>query len=319
MKFSIIVPVYNVKDYLETCMNSLLRQDYLDYEILLIDDGATDGSGELCDRYQNDTRVRVFHKPNGGLSDARNYGIERATGDYLVFVDSDDWIEPSSLSEFSRVLYNNPVADILVTRLIESFDDGKNDRYKDQDFEKYLEGERFTKERAFEWNCWKSQNSFPAPKYIVGRNFVTTHGLKFLKGRLHEDIDWTCNLWYLAEEYAGCSYPWYHHRMNREGAITASINTKHYIDMMEIASIHYKAKDKDSFHKDSFARIMGTLYAWLRYTKDLDNEDLQIIGASMQANNEIFSVAPELKHKLFVVIYKLFGSTNALRMLRAYR
>ena len=107
--------------------------------------------------------------------------------------------------------------------------------------------------------------------------------------------------------------------MNRKGAITASINAKHYIDMIEIASMHYRNKDIDAIHKESFARLMGTVYAWFRYTRDLNIEDLRVIGEKMDSNSSIFTVAPELKHKVFVISYKLFGSTNSLRLLRLYR
>lgn len=91
---SVVVPVYNTKEYLERCINSLLKQTYSDMEIILVDDGSTDGSGEVCDRFAaGDGRVRVFHKENGGSSSARNLGIENARGDYIGFVDSDDYVD----------------------------------------------------------------------------------------------------------------------------------------------------------------------------------------------------------------------------------
>ena len=91
---SIIVPIYNVALYLERCLVSLTGQTYKNIEILLVDDGSTDASGALCDLWQSkDHRIQVFHKPNGGLSDARNYGLERASGDYVCFTDSDDWLD----------------------------------------------------------------------------------------------------------------------------------------------------------------------------------------------------------------------------------
>lgn len=92
---SVIVPVYNVRDYLTKCVSSLLAQTYENLEILLVDDGSTDGTSQLCDMLQReDERIRVFHKPNGGSSSARNLGIHLATGEYLGFVDSDDYVEP---------------------------------------------------------------------------------------------------------------------------------------------------------------------------------------------------------------------------------
>lgn len=93
-KLSVIVPVYNVKEYLEACVESLLRQSHTNLEILLVDDGSTDGSADLCDELaKKDERVVVIHKINGGVSSARNTALEKVTGEYLTFVDPDDWIE----------------------------------------------------------------------------------------------------------------------------------------------------------------------------------------------------------------------------------
>ena len=115
MKFSIVIPVYNVKDYLETCYRSVLAQCGADCEILLVDDGSTDGeSGPLCDRLaaQAPDRTTVIHKPNGGLGDARNVGLERARGEYVLFVDSDDYLLPGLLPALRETLAETD-ADII--------------------------------------------------------------------------------------------------------------------------------------------------------------------------------------------------------------
>ena len=97
-KISVIVPIYNVEKYLERCVRSLCRQTHTNLEILLVDDGSPDRSGAMCDEFAElDSRIRVIHKKNGGLSDARNAGIEQATGDYIAFLDSDDWVDPTWL------------------------------------------------------------------------------------------------------------------------------------------------------------------------------------------------------------------------------
>ncbi len=91
---SVIVAVYNIEEYLPRCVESIMHQTYRKLEIILVDDGSTDGSGDICDEYAGkDDRILVIHKKNGGLSDARNAGLERASGDYIGFVDGDDWIE----------------------------------------------------------------------------------------------------------------------------------------------------------------------------------------------------------------------------------
>lgn len=100
---SVIVPVYNVAQYVAECLNSLLNQTYRNLEIIVVDDGSTDNSLQICNTFLSDTRVKVFHKENGGLSDARNYGLEKATGDFVLFIDSDDFLDLDMI----RVLYSN--------------------------------------------------------------------------------------------------------------------------------------------------------------------------------------------------------------------
>ena len=102
---SIIVPVYKVEDYLERCVKSILAQTYTDFELILVDDGSPDRCGEMCDVFaKEDPRIRVIHKKNGGLSDARNVGMDRARGQYLFFVDSDDYIHEQSIEKLHSLI-----------------------------------------------------------------------------------------------------------------------------------------------------------------------------------------------------------------------
>ena len=101
-QISIIVPVYNVEQYLQSCIDSIITQTYTDWELLLVDDGSPDRSGEICDEYaKKDNRIRVFHKRNGGVSSARNLGLDKAQGEWVTFIDADDYI----LSDFIKGLY----------------------------------------------------------------------------------------------------------------------------------------------------------------------------------------------------------------------
>ena len=105
---SVIVPVFNVAGYLPQCVDSILSQDYGNLEVILIDDGSTDGSGEICDRYAAlDSRVRVIHQKNGGAAAAKNAGLRLATGEYLAFADSDDYLEPGAYGFLMKVLLEN--------------------------------------------------------------------------------------------------------------------------------------------------------------------------------------------------------------------
>lgn len=108
---TIIIPVYNAEEYLDRCVQSIFMQNYTDYELLLIDDGSTDNCGTMCDEYAaKDSRVRVFHKENGGVSSARNYGIVQAQGEWITFIDADDYVHP----DFLASLYAQHDADLII-------------------------------------------------------------------------------------------------------------------------------------------------------------------------------------------------------------
>lgn len=123
-KISIIVPMYKVEDYLDACVNSLVNQTYKNLEIILVDDGSPDNSGKMADEYaKKDTRIKVVHKVNGGLSDARNAGMEVATGEYLMFTDSDDLLTHNACELFVRKIEEED-ADYVIGNYINCFEDG---------------------------------------------------------------------------------------------------------------------------------------------------------------------------------------------------
>ena len=123
-EISVIVPVYKVEAYLPRCVDSILAQTFTDYELWLVDDGSPDNSGKICDDYsKRDARIRVIHKPNGGLSSARNAALDECKGRYISFVDSDDWVTPDFLETLHSALVASG-ADISICGMINHFDDG---------------------------------------------------------------------------------------------------------------------------------------------------------------------------------------------------
>ena len=124
---SIIIPVYNAENYLSTCINSVLSQTYTDFECILINDGSTDSSGEICDHYQLlDERIKVVHKENGGVSSARNKGLDMAKGEWVVCVDSDDWIEKEYINQFIQASFNT---DMVIQGYFRHFGSQKVKKY----------------------------------------------------------------------------------------------------------------------------------------------------------------------------------------------
>lgn len=189
-RFSIIVPVYNVKDYLDRCMDSLLNQGEMDKrtEILLIDDGSLDGSGQLCDYYaERFSHVRTCHKENGGLSSARNLGIEKAEGDYVLFVDSDDYIERNTCLTLDRALEQYGEAEILVYDGVE--DDGMHQTRLRR---LPVETKQCTDGKNYLLKHYQTRNmNIEAWLYAYRREFLLNNGLRFREGILHEDVEFT--------------------------------------------------------------------------------------------------------------------------------
>ena len=176
---SIIIPVYNVEKYLKECVDSVRKQTYKNLEIILIDDGSKDNSGKLCDELaKEDNRIKVIHKENGGLSDARNVGIENATGEYIQFIDSDDFVEKDMI----EILHNDicqEKADVSMCSLY-LYKDGEKTTdasYKREIFNKELVLKEILLDervRSYAWNKMFKKSLFES--------------IRFPKGKVFEDI-----------------------------------------------------------------------------------------------------------------------------------
>jgi glycosyltransferase involved in cell wall biosynthesis len=210
MRLSIIVPVYNVKDYLERCVNSIQLQSFKDFELLLVDDGSTDGSGEMCNGFaEKDSRIRVIHKQNSGQSSARNVGIKQAKGEFITFVDSDDWLESEMYQlMFASIEKNN--ADIVISRL--QMVNAPNDVIKIIGYDKELLFDRTeaTKEILRD----EMIPSFPVNKIFRRELF---DGIEFPVGRIFEDTSTIYKVFYKADCVVTIPYIGYNYWQNPNG------------------------------------------------------------------------------------------------------
>jgi len=149
VKISVIIPVYNVIDFLKECLGSVLNQTYKNLEIILVDDGSTDGSSQICDEYKKkDRRIQVIHKENGGLSDARNYGMKYAKGEYIAFLDSDDYVENTMYEK----LYNKAISENADYVECDFYWVYPNKKKEDKGFRYTNKKEMFVHARVVAWN-----------------------------------------------------------------------------------------------------------------------------------------------------------------------
>lgn len=203
-KVSVIVPIYNVEKYLEKCINSLLSQTLEDIQIILVNDGSKDNSGNIAKEYEKNNKDRVIYveKENGGLSDARNYGLKYATGDFIAFLDSDDYIEKNAYEE----MYNKAIeedADYVECDFIWEF---PNKIRVDKQYPYKNKKEMLSFVRVVAWNK------------LIKRQLITDNNLEFPKGLRYEDVEFTYKLIPFVNKFAYVDKPFIHY-VQREGSI----------------------------------------------------------------------------------------------------
>ena len=181
MKFSIVVPVYNVEQYLGQCLESLQAQNYGDYEVICVNDGSSDGSKEILSAWEpRMQKMRVIDRENGGLSAARNTGLEAATGDYVVFVDSDDWVEPTMLSTLAESIGDEDIACFACQR---TDNEATDSLPKEQTSGWEYYNHHALEHREIPFVCvWQR---------CYRRQFLLDNSLWFREGILHEDNEFT--------------------------------------------------------------------------------------------------------------------------------
>ena len=203
-KVSVIVPIYNVEKYLEKCINSLLSQTLEDIQIILVNDGSKDNSGNIAKEYEKNNKDRVIYveKENGGLSDARNYGLKYATGDFIAFLDSDDYIEKNAYEEmYNKAIEEN--ADYVECDFIWEF---PNKIRVDKQYPYKNKKEMLSFVRVVAWNK------------LIKRQLITDNNLEFPKGLRYEDIEFTYKLIPFVNKFAYVDKPFIHY-VQREGSI----------------------------------------------------------------------------------------------------
>lgn len=228
---SMIVPIYNVEKYLGQCIESLLAQTYRNLQIILVDDGSPDGCGKICEEYaQKDERILVIHKENGGLSDARNAGIEKASGEWLCFIDSDDFIAPDMVERL-YCLVKEHQAKLAWCGLTEVEEDAEYPLAADQSSGEKEEITVYTPAEAEkQFFTMNKQRCLVTWNKLYHRSLYET--IRFPKGKLYEDGYTTYRAIYIAEKVVTTSRPLYYYRQ-RKGSIMADHGDRIYLPSLE--------------------------------------------------------------------------------------
>ncbi len=228
---SIIVPVYNVADYLHYCIDSIATQTFTDFECLLVDDGSTDNSGKICDQYaEKDQRFRVIHKTNGGLSDARNTGIQQAHGAYIAFVDGDDWIATDMLKNLYRhaIKYDLDVA----CGNVKLFDNTTHETKDYPALQAFCPDDEIVSWKNLENNISDALFNCCVCSKLYKREVFEHHN--FPKGRKYEDIIFWSEIFFSLTRIGCITDTVYYYRINRAGSIVTEHDYSDYPNALEI-------------------------------------------------------------------------------------
>lgn len=233
---SVIVPIYNVEPYLKECIESILAQTWKNYEVILVDDGSTDLSGKLCDAYANENdKVRVIHKENGGLSSARNAGIEVSVGNYIAFVDSDDIIHPDYLKVLVEIAESQE-ADLVACDFIK----GENCQW--------IQNPAPQIEIRLGENILRKMNDKDvivtvAWNKLYQRKFFDKYGLRYPEGKIHEDMFLTPQVLYHAKKMVITNQKLYFYRQRENSIMNTAFSLKQ-LDGLEAILFRIKLFEK---------------------------------------------------------------------------
>lgn len=276
--FSIVVPVYKVEEYLGRCVDSLVNQSEKNIEIILVDDGSPDACTALCDCYAEEyENLRVLHKANGGLSDARNEGLKIATGEYVMFVDSDDYIDLNACEKL--IPFTREKVDVIVT---DAVSEGKRMNLVHSGVKENIiySGEQFVKESILFGNI-----PMAAWLYVYRRTYLMENDLAFKKGIYHEDEEFTPRALLAAKSIINTGVVYYHYIIRDNSIMTRKDKRKNANDLFETCkklSTYY-----DKLSDQNFAN----------YLKDtLVNKYL-----SMFQEGRLYQYGEEYLHKEFIL------------------
>ena len=310
--FSIIVPIYNTEQYLEECLDSVLGQEYSDYECVLVNDGSTDSSAEICKKYCNkDARFRLLEQKNSGLSAARNAGIRYAEGEFIVFLVSDDFLKKEALKNLAGRIQQNPGENVIVSTTYAYFEDTGE-----------LKERRWKPEKPTLTSAETLWSTFEAEQFIVAawtltvrRNWLVTNQLFFEPGLLHEDELWFPEVVTAAERVVVNQNPFYCGRCDRQGSIANTPNIKRSYDKIYIAkSLEKLAENKKSVDcREPLKLRSGQIM--VNVVKSLNAYNDNKLNAEAKDGVYLLKQAPKAKYRLLFYMCRFLGVSSVSKLL----
>ena len=311
--FSVIIPVYNVENYIQQCVDSILGQSCRDYEVILVDDGSTDNSSEICDiNAMRNNQVRVIHKQNGGASSARNTGINCARGKYILFLDGDDFISNKKCLQELKTLTLDQTFDCVFFKSKKYYPNGDAvDYYGDYDMDVFL-GDKVD---VFRYMVREHKQLACAWNRIVSREILEKPSMKFIEGTVGEDIPWTVSLFEQVNKVTATNSVYHMYRQGRIGSVTNGVDIKKYRNLFNIIErLCAEYKDGDREFDRAVMTFLAFEYAILLRTA-ARNEFQEELDEALKYN-WLLKYAADKKSKMVKWLFKILGPQYAIKILR---
>ena len=320
--FSIIIPVYNTGKELPRCLKSVLNQTFKDFECIMVDDGSTDGSGQVCDEWAaKDSRFISIHKPNGGASEARNVGIEKAGGRYTLFIDSDDyWNEVNSLQDIYNCLREDKYPDVLCIGVTIIDENGNLEKVRLP----YTTDALKLNKKTIVRHMMETNGYFSAPyAKIIKTEILINNRLFFMKGLLSEDIEWSGRILVLAKSFGIYSSAFYYRVRRGEGSLTSSISEKNILDILysiKEGIIFIRKNENDielqELYYQYWAYQYAMLYCLIGNIEKISQKDL--IDSDMKQLKWLLKYDSVRKVRLVHYLVNLFGVQISIKLLSRF-
>lgn len=323
MKISIIIPVYDAERYLRKCVDSVLHQTYRDWELILVDDGSTDSSAQICDQYAAaEARVSVLHKPNGGTSDARNAGIQAAAGDYITFMDHDDlWSSPTCLQTICDFLSESK-ADVLLFPYAEYWQDDSQPRCLQAHLDRNAVV-NLDRCEALLHLMHKNLLSVTVWSKVVKTSLVRENALLFRKGIRSEDTEWTTRLLLCARSYDWCPEVLYWYRKGHDGAQTSRPIQYQMVQDLKNILLEYIPYAETEISDPLFRTVLLDYLAypysvWMAQSMFIKGRQIRQDKKALKPYHYILNYHENPCVKLTSLVYRFFGFTLTSRLLKFY-
>lgn len=312
MKISIIVPVFNVEKYVSQCIESVLAQNYDNVEILLVNDGSTDNSVDICEKYEkNHLKIKMIHQENGGPSDARNTGIQHATGDYILFLDSDDYWKTNFLNEL--VSYANHIEnpDFILFRYSYFYQKSLVEIEQKYPFQQ----SEFVGKNGIECLHYVLTNMpnfhWYAVTGLVKREFIMAQSLLFEKGRKYEDALWTPKVFLHANSIGYFDRSVVVYRLEREGQITSDHSFSIFIDSLYVIEKWYRELQGLQICSNLKKMLLNNLseryYYCIKYTAFLQGDERGKLIPLLKKSKHLRQYKSKKLDFFIVFLTKIFG------------